>query len=169
MSPTLSKQDKIKTLNQLINKISFGMLTTTDKEGHLHSRPMTSCEDVDVSKALWFFTGIRSHKVDEIKRNHEVNISYASPEDHSYVSLRGNAEIVLDRPQMEALWRSDFATWFPKGLDDPDLVLLKVAVEDAEYWDSRTSAVAEAVDLIKSFATGTSSLPKDTEHRQIKI
>ena len=70
---------------------------------------------------------------------------------------------------MEALWRSDFATWFPKGLDDPDLVLLKVAVEDAEYWDSRTSAVAEAVDLIKSFATGTSSLPKDTEHRQIKL
>jgi general stress protein 26 len=46
---------------------------------------------------------------------------------------------VRDRQQMEALWSPWFRTWFPQGLDEPHLTLLKVAVAQAEYWDLPSS------------------------------
>jgi general stress protein 26 len=37
---------------------------------------------------------------------------------------------------MEALWPKWVEVFFPKGIDDPDLVLLRVDIEKAEYWDA---------------------------------
>ena len=33
-------------------------------------------------------------------------------------------------------WKPTFKIWFPEGADDPNIVLLHVKGEDAEYWDS---------------------------------
>ncbi|MGE0632599.1 MAG: pyridoxamine 5'-phosphate oxidase family protein, partial [Pseudobdellovibrionaceae bacterium] len=33
----------------------------------------------------------------------------------------------------EELWNPLYKTWFKQGLEDPDLVLLKVKVDSAEY------------------------------------
>jgi hypothetical protein len=49
---------------------------------------------------------------------------------------------------------------FPKGPDDPDLVLLKVKVVKAEYWDS----VNSSVNLL-SYLAGRR--PTAGEHEQV--
>ncbi|WP_231510307.1 pyridoxamine 5'-phosphate oxidase family protein [Fischerella sp. PCC 9605] len=72
----------------------------------------------------------------EINRNHHVNVSYAAPDKQRYVSLCGTAELVRDRQKLEELWQPQLKAWFPKGIDEPDIALLKVSVEKAEYWDS---------------------------------
>jgi general stress protein 26 len=45
--------------------------------------------------------------------------------------------------------------WFPEGLDDPHLCLLKVSVEQAEYWDAPSSKLVEIFGFVKALATGT--------------
>jgi hypothetical protein len=47
-----------------------------------------------------------------------------------------------------------YRAWFPDGLDDPDLALLKVTVEQAEYWDSSSSMMVHLAGFVKALATG---------------
>ncbi len=149
-----NNSDSIQKIRQLIKDIDFAMLTTIDSEGKLHSRPMSTNKEVEFNGDVWFFTYASSLKVNEINQRHEVNVSYADPKKQSYVSLTGTAEIVRDRQKLEELWQPQLKAWFPKELEEPDIALLKVNVEKAEYWDSPSSVVANAISLVKAVATG---------------
>jgi general stress protein 26 len=41
----------------------------------------------------------------------------------------------------------EFKIWFPKGKDDPEVALLRVTLEKAEYWDSPSSTIGYALSL----------------------
>ena len=97
------------------------------------------------------------------KRQH-VNVSYAEPDQQKYVSVSGTAQLVRDRSKIEELWNPLFKAWFPQGLEDPDLALLKVNVDKAEYWDSPSSKVVRLAGFLKAVATGKPiSNPGDNE------
>ncbi len=147
------RQEAIKKLNDLINVIDFAMLTTVDTDGVLRSRPM-STQEAEFDGTLWFFTSDKTHKVEEIERDNRVNASYAEPEDNVYVSVSGTASISKDRAKMEELWNPILKAWFPEGLDDPNICLLRVDVEQAEYWDSPSSTLVQVVGFVKALATG---------------
>ena len=69
-----------------------------------------------------------------------------------------------DRSKIEELWNPLFKAWFPQGLEDPDLALLKVNVDKAEYWDSPSSKVVRLAGFLKAVATGKPiSNPGDNE------
>lgn len=140
-------------LAELIGDIRFAMLTTAEPDGTLRSRPLSTLQ-MDAQGQLWFFTGQSSPKVDEVAQHHKVNLSYARPDKQDYVSISGTAETVRDRAKMQQLWTPWIKPWFPQGLDDPDLVLLKVTIDEAEYWDAPGSAVKRAYGLAKAIATG---------------
>lgn len=118
----------------MIRGVKVAMLTTTAPDGSLHSRPMAT-QEAEFDGVLWFFTKSGSGKVDEILHDSEVNVSYASPDDHRYVSVSGKAALVRDRDKIEELWSPVYRTWFAQGLDDPELALLRVDVRRADYWD----------------------------------
>jgi len=139
----------------------------TNADGTLHSRPM-STQRVETDGDLWFFTRASAPKVGEIEREHQVNVSYAKPGDQRYVSVSGRAVVVRDRAKIEELWNPVLKAWFPKGLEDPDIALLKVSAERAEYWDSPSSAVAHAVSFIKAVVTGTPANPGENEKIDLK-
>src|SRR3978361_2088143 len=118
------RNDDIKKLAELIKDIRIAMLPTADSDGSLRSRPMatqTQAFDGD----LWFFTREHSGKVDEVNREHQVNVSYAAPSDNRYVSVSGTGRIVTDRAKIKELWSPVLKAWFPKGIDDPEIALLK--------------------------------------------
>ncbi|MEZ4732374.1 MAG: pyridoxamine 5'-phosphate oxidase family protein [Caldilineaceae bacterium] len=148
-----SGQSDIQKLGELIEAIDFAMLTTVDTDGTLRSRPM-STQQVEFDGDLWFFTGADAAKVYEVNQEHQVNVSYAAPDDQRYVSISGWAELVRDRQKMEELWNPVYKAWFPDGLDDPNLALLKVHVEKAEYWDSPNGVVVQLVGFAKALVTG---------------
>lgn len=149
-----SSSEELKKLSEMIKDIEFAMLTTIDEDGSLRSRPMATQQN-EFNGDLWFFTYGRSHKIDEVNRHHQVNVSYAAPDKQRYVSLSGTAQLVRDRAKMEELWNPALKAWFPKGLDEPDIALLKISATKAEYWDSPSSTVAHAVGLVKALVTGT--------------
>jgi general stress protein 26 len=149
-------------LRELIKDIDFGMLTTVD-DGSLRSRPMSTNGEVDADGDLWFFTYASTHKVEEIRRDRHVNVSFADPKHHRYVSVSGLAELVRDRTKIEQLWKPELKAWFPKGADEPDIALLKVHATKAEYWDSPSSPVVHAIGFVTALATGQTYEPGESE------
>jgi general stress protein 26 len=154
-----TRAETIKELNLLIKDIDIAMVTTIDR-GVLRSRPMAT-QETDFDGELWFFTSRQTHKAEEIEKENRVNVSYSDPADKRYVSMSGTAELVDDRAKMEELWAPAYLAWFPKGLEDPNLTLLKVTVEQAEYWDATSSALVEALGLLKSLVTGERATTTD--------
>jgi general stress protein 26 len=147
-----TRVETIEKLNLLIKDIDIAMLTTVDK-GVLRSRPMAT-QEKEFDGELWFFTSKNTHKAEEIEKDNRVNVSYSEPADNRYVSMSGTAELINDRAKIEELWSPNLLAWFPKGLEDENIMLLKVSVEQAEYWDATSSSVVEALGLLKSLVTG---------------
>lgn len=147
------RAEAIEKLGELIEDINIAMLTTIEADGSLRSRPMAT-QQIEFDGDLWFFVGASSPKAQEIRGDPRVNISYAQPDDQRYVSVSGTAELVRDRRKIEQLWNPLYKAWFEKGLDDPDLALLKVRVEQAEYWDAPSSKFVALAGFVKAIATG---------------
>ena len=145
--------DDLKKLGDELKGIKVAMMTTAESDGTLRSRPMAT-QDMDAAGDLWFFTGADSPKVDEVERDQNVNLGYVKEDDNRYVSVSGVARLVRDQQKIEELWTPALKAWFPQGLDDPDLALLKVHVTQAEYWDAPSSAVVTIVGVAKALATG---------------
>ncbi len=156
-----NKNESIEKLRELIKDIDFCMLTTIDG-GHLRSRPM-STQEFGSDGELWFFTSDNTHKVDEIAKDNRVNVSYSLPADDKYVSVSGTAEILKDRGKIEELWSPILKAWFPEGLDDPHICLMKVSVEQAEYWDTPSGKIVQLIGFVKALATGQEAGYGDNE------
>jgi general stress protein 26 len=129
------KSAELARLASLVRQMRVAMLTTIEPDGSLRSRPLHTVE-LDRAGRLWFFTHAHSPKSAEIEaHDHQVNLSYADPRDEDYASISGTARLVRDQEKMRELWMAPLETWFPRGLEDPDLALLEVRIDKAEYWD----------------------------------
>ena len=152
-------------LKELVEDIRIAMMTTQDEDGTLRSRPLQTLRCAD-DGILWFFTSASSPKVAEAQAGGwQVNLSYANPAKQDYVSISGRASLSRDRKLMEALWSKWGEVFFPEGIDDPDLALLRVDIEKAEYWDSPGTAIGRAYAVGKALMTGN----KDAIGDNVKI
>ncbi|HWL23263.1 MAG TPA: pyridoxamine 5'-phosphate oxidase family protein [Ureibacillus sp.] len=150
----MTNQDEIKTLRELIKDIDVAMLTTATDEG-LVSRPMKT-QEVEFDGDLWFFTKRDTDKYDEIKQDQHVNVAYVGK---SYVSVRGRAEIVEDLGKKKELWSKVYDKIMQTTYDDPNVILIKIKVEAAEYWETG-NFVKQVVYFYKRM-TGQSSQSTD--------
>lgn len=161
-----NNQDAIAKLQSLIKGAKIAMLTTQAADGMLHSRPM-ALQQLEFDGDLWFFTGASSGKAGEVHDNANVNVSVADIDRQHYVSISGPASIVRDRAKAEALWNPAYKAWFPKGIDDPNLALLRVKVQHAEYWDAPSSTMVHIVGFVKAILTGKRYEPG--EHEKVDL
>lgn len=138
----MSETADLKKLGEMLRGIRIAMLTTADAMGTLRSRPMAT-QKLEFDGDLWFFTRGQGGKVEEIDHNAHVNVAYAMPNDNRYVSVSGTAKVVHDDMKMHELWDPSYSEYFPGGLSDPDLALLKVEVQKAEYWTAPGSAIQQ--------------------------
>lgn len=157
MTMTSDQTQQLDKLRNLVKDINFCMMTTIDEDGSLHSRPMSVNGEIENNGNLWFFTYASSHKVTEVNEHEQVNVSFAHPGKQTYVSMSGTAQLVRDRAKMQELWQPQLKAWFPQELDEPDIALLNVKVEKAEYWDAPSSFVAHTIGLVKAITTGESA------------
>ncbi len=139
----LEKKTPILTLlNNKIKEIKIAMFTSVNPSGIPHTRPMTSVE-MDYNGSIWFITNIYSQKIYEIKNNNNVSISYNNEAKDIFVCILGKAEVITDREKLYKIWKPSFKTWFPDGMNDPFLGLLKVKLNSAEYWDFKKKEMVQ--------------------------
>jgi len=142
--PTTEQEVNIRKLASMIRAIKIAMLTTVHPDGSLRSRPMAT-QETEFDGTLWFFTRASSEKSSEIKQYPSVNVSYELAEEHRYVSISGKATLVHDPEKMKELWNPTYRVWFPQGLEDPELTLLRVDAQHTEYWDMLSSSMVQLV------------------------
>ncbi len=156
------EMDKVR---KLVEDIRIAMMTTVDEHDNLVSRPMAALQ-VDEDGTLWFFTKRSSPKVDQIDNNsHRVNLTFSNVSDADYVSISGKAQELDDRAKVDELWNPQAKAWFPDGKDDPDLVLLKVHTDMAEYWSSSDSTMVRFFQQATAVVTGNP--PKMGENKKV--
>lgn len=141
-------QSESKKLRELIKDVRIAMLTTVDSGGKLRSRPLATI-DVESDNELLFFVRQESGKVEEIKKDNQVNVSYADAGGNTYVSVSGAASVGKDPELVKKHWSPMLNAWF-EGPEDPTLAVLTVRLEKAEYWDGPGNWIARAIALGKA-------------------
>jgi general stress protein 26 len=143
----------LRELWSLIKDVRIAMLTTVGTDGRLHSRPMAT-QQVEPEDVLWFFSAKDSPKVEELTENQHVELTYADPGRNLYVAASGRAQVVDDRVKMRELWNTAVQAWFPDGPDDPHLCLLRVDLDEAEYWLDRKPKALRLTQLLTAAVSG---------------
>ena len=146
--------DSIRRLNEMIGEIEIAMVTSADDDGVLHSRPMATQAAQD-DGTVYFFTSATTAVAYE-SEDAFVNVSYVDSKRSVYISISGAASVVNDRDKIQKLWDPKTSAWFPKGVEDPDLRLLCVQIESAEYWDVASNALTLLFGYARKAITGKS-------------
>lgn len=123
-----------------IRDVHICMLTTIDEAEQLASQPMT-LQEIDTSGDLWFFTSRKTSCARNLLSRPEVNLSFVDSMRGLYVSVSGRASQVRDRTRLQSLWNPMVGMWFPKGIEDQNLLMLKVVPHCAEYWDTDSNTM----------------------------
>ena len=162
----MKNEKNIEILKEMVEKVGICMFTTVGTKDEFRSRPMGTAK-VEEDGSIWFFTNEYSPKSKEISKENEVNLGYSSPSSNTYISVNGKAELVDDQARKEAYFSPMIKAWFPEGVEDPNLILIKVTPHSAEYWDSSSSKMVVAFQMLKAMVTG--STPDLGENDKIKF
>ena len=69
--------------------------------------------------------------------------------------MTGVAELTANRAKARELWDDTYKTWFPQGVEDPDLLLIRVKPLEAEYWDTQgTKGLKYVFEAAKAYVKG---------------
>jgi general stress protein 26 len=139
MSQPTEKEQR-KALYKIISAARSAFMVTKAPNGRLHGRPMATAELEEDFDALWFATQRDSGKLEELRADNQVFLGYTSASGSEWATINGRVRVVDDKAKNHELWNSLWKTWF-EGPDDPNLVLLEVMPETAEYWDAGSKAL----------------------------
>jgi general stress protein 26 len=143
------------------------MLITKEKsDDGLSGRPM-NISKIDEDGTMWFFTKASSYKVEEIEERKKVSITITNENSNNYLMVNGIGTLVNDKIKMKELWSTILKAWFPLGLEDPDMLLIKVKPNEVDYWDSSSNSMVVLFNLLKSMVTG--KVYDEGEHGKINL
>lgn len=129
----------IKEISKRMAGIDIAILSTHTENGQIANRPMSNNGDVAYDGTSYYFTFRQARAVRDIQANPKVALGFAGQggifSDAIYVAVEGIAELVEDKEVFQAHWTSDLDRWFDKGVDTPDIVLIKVKATRITYWD----------------------------------
>jgi general stress protein 26 len=146
---------------ELMDRISTCMLTTHDGD-HIRSRPMAAFVRRD-EDAVYFLGDAHQHKDAEIERNPNVGLAFA--DGRKFVSVTGHASVSQNKAKIKELWSPAAKAWWDSP-DDPNIRLLTVTPDDAEFWEGP----GKIIGTIKMIAAAaTSSRPNYGENRKVTM
>jgi general stress protein 26 len=148
-----SEPGDLAKLAELIREIRVALLTTVDRDGHFHTRPVQTLQ-VEADRTLWFFTDWRSPKVDELQHDVRVSLGYADPAKNVYIAVSGSGSLFREVQKAEQLWSIEQRAYYPDGPQDARLALLRVSIERAEYWIA-PGRISYLLAAVTAAATGT--------------
>jgi general stress protein 26 len=151
----------------MVKGVRVCMLFTIEQNAeNLSGRPM-SISKIDEDGTIWFFTKASSYKVDKIEESKKVSIAITNESNNNYLMIHGTATLINDKTKMKELWSSILKAWFPLGLNDPDMILIKVTPNEVNYWDTNSNKMVVLFNMIKAIVTGKEYA--EGEHGKINL
>lgn len=149
----LTGDDALAKLRKLLAEFPIAFMVTV-ANGEITARPIGIVGDDEFNGALWFITDKRSRKVAAIQSGATTTLLFQNDKNGDYLQLTGRAAIVEDRARLEQLYTTLQRTWFPMGLDDPHITLVRFDADGGNYWDGHDSYLRLAFAFAKSVVTG---------------
>src|SRR5688572_25621861 len=132
----LSNTEAIEKIQDIARDADICLFATNLTHLPISARPM-STQKVDDDGNLWFLSSKSSAHNEEIEMDNRVQLFYSHKGSSEYLSVYGEATIMVDREIAKELWNPIVKTWFPEGVVDPELTIIQVVPSDAYYWDTK--------------------------------
>jgi general stress protein 26 len=153
---SLTGADALEKLRELLANFPIATMVTVEPGGAIAARPIGVVGDhAAFDGQLWFITDKRSRKVRAITGGATTFLIFEDHDKGAYLHLTGRAEVVEDRARLEKLYTPVQRTWFPDGLDDPHMTLLRFDASQGEYWDQHNGMLRLLAAFTKAIVTGS--------------
>ena len=106
--------------------------------------PMTAQLDKDANGTIWFFT-TKDHT---FAHGGPATATFASKGHDMFARFSGVLSEETSRERFEKQWSKPVEAWFPGGKDDPNLLMLRMDLGNAEIWNSDLGFVDTAKMLM---------------------
>ncbi|NML48582.1 pyridoxamine 5'-phosphate oxidase family protein [Ramlibacter sp. G-1-2-2] len=149
----------------LVKDTRFCMLSHRHADGTLHSHPLTTQNKaLDEGATLYFLVSKSTELGQRLQLDGNVNLSYANPKDDTWVSISGTARVLEDAQKKQEVFDTMDKAWF-SGPQDPDLELVAVHIDEAEYWNVKENKLLQLLKMARAASGG--DRPKMGEHREL--
>jgi len=162
MEKNLQSEEALKKFKKIVEDVRVCMFITNNQTEEEHTRPM-SVVDVEENGTLWFYTDIRSIKVEEVATDRKVHLTFAHPGKESYMDVCGTGHIETDRALVKQKWTPVVKAYFPDGADDPNIALLRVQPYSVYYWEAETGKMVQFFKMAVSAVTGNTKIAQSAE------
>jgi general stress protein 26 len=128
------------------------------------ARPMTAFVR-RAEHSIYFFTDARVTTNVELQRSPNVCLAFSDIRRQKYIWVYGTATVNSDRGKIGELWNIAAKVWW-KSPDNPNIRLITVNPEEAEFWDAPGNIISGldvAVALIKG------SHPHAGHHKTVQL
>ena len=159
-------QGKREHLVSVLKDFDTAMLVTRTDTGAVRGRPMHLVQVQDDGTVL-FVTSRAGGAVKEVSRSPEVAVTVQGKT--KFASLSGRAKADTDRARIAELWQESWKVWFPKGKDDPDILLLEFDAAEGEYWDNAGVKGIEFVIRATKAYLGGEKLESTSDQQHAKV
>lgn len=92
--------------------------------------PMTAELDENANGTIWFFTG-RDHA---FARSGPATATFAGKGHSVFARFKGTLAEETSRERLDKEWSNFAEAYFPRGKDDPNLLMLRMDLGEAEIW-----------------------------------
>lgn len=149
----LAQDAAVEKIRAIAKSARICLLGTSEGHLPLEVRPM-SVQDVDAAGNLWFLSSRSSHQNRQISRHPQAQLLFSNPGASEFLSLQGRAFVTDSRPLKEKYWSALAKGWFPGGIDDPELTVLRFQTETGHYWDTEYGKTITMLSVLAGALTG---------------
>lgn len=132
-----NSEEALKKLKEMTSNIETSMMITNLGDHPLDAVPMTQ-KEIDDQGNIWFLSPGDSEHNKNISKDSKTQLLYSDPSDKQFISVYGDAEIVLKQEILEELYSNISDNWF-SGVNDPNLTAIKFIPKEAYYWDTKSN------------------------------
>ena len=149
----LNQDAAVEKIRQIAKSARVCLLGTSEGHLPLEVRPM-SVQDVDAAGNLWFLGARSSFQTRQLSRHPQAQLLFSNPGASEYLSLQGRAFVTDSRPLKEKYWNALAKGWFPGGIDDPELMVIRFQTESGHYWDTEYGKTVTLLSVLAGAITG---------------
>lgn len=128
---------------------------------HQHALPMTAQLDRDADHEFWFYTT----KDNRLAKGGSAMAQYASKGHDLFACIAGTLVAETDPAVIDRYWSKEVEAWYEGGRNDPNLLMLRFELGDAEIWKSDMGVKG----LFKLFTGQTIDPQEAGRHAQVAL
>ena len=97
-----------------------------------HAIPMRAQLDKDADSEFWFFTS----KGNRLAAGGPAMAQFVSSSHEVFACIRGTLEKETRDDIIDKYWSKSVSAWYEEGRDDPNMLMMRFSLKDAEIWEA---------------------------------